>query len=178
MHVKLKSKKVIGGDLMQEWREIVGFSGYSVSDAGTIQNDHTGRIMRTYSNTRGIEIVGLMHRGVQHKRSVAVLVADAFIRTARSIRFDTPINLDGDRSNNRVTNLAWRPLRFAQQYHRQFQFGPQGFARPVQNMQTEEVFETTWDACIAKGLIEKELVMSILNRTYVFPLYQTFRLLE
>jgi len=163
---------------MQEWREIVGFSGYSVSDAGAIQNDSTGRLMRTYSNTRGIETVGLMHRGVQHKRSVAVLVADAFILTARSMRFDTPINLDGDRFNNRVTNLAWRPLRFAQQYHRQFKFGPQGFGRPVQNIQTEEVFETTWHASVTKGLIERELVMAILNRTYVFPLYQTFRLLE
>lgn len=163
---------------MQEWREIVGFSGYSVSDAGAIQNDKTGRLMRTYRNTRGIETVGLMHRGVQHKRSVAVLVADAFIRTARSITFNTPINLDGVRSNNRVTNLAWRPLWFAQRYHKQFEIGPQGIARPVQNINTEEVYPTTWDAAILLGLLERELVMSILNRTYVFPLYQTFRILE
>lgn len=163
---------------MQEWREIVGFSGYSVSDAGVIQNDNTGRIMRTYRNTRGIETVGLMHRGVQHKRSVAVLVADAFILTARSLRFNTPINLDGDRSNNRVTNLAWRPYHFARKYHQQFRIGPQGFARPVQNEQTGEVFETSWDAAIRLGLLERELVMAILNRTYVFPLYQTFTVLE
>lgn len=163
---------------MQEWREIVGFSGYSVSDAGVVQNDNTGRIMRTYRNTRGIETVGLMHRGVQHKRSVAVLVADAFITTARSLTFDTPINLDGDRANNRVTNLAWRPMWFARKYHQQFRVGPQGFFRPVQNIQTEEIFETSWDAAILHGLLERELVMSILNRTYVFPLYQTFRVLE
>jgi hypothetical protein len=163
---------------MQEWREIVGFSGYSVSDAGRIQNDDTGRIMRTYRNTRGIETVGLMYRGVQHKRSVAVLVADAFIRTARSIHFDTPINLDGDRSNNRVTNLAWRPMWFARKYHTQFKTGPQGFACPVKNLDTEEVYQTTWDAAVLLGLLERELVMSILSRTYVFPLYQVFGLLE
>jgi hypothetical protein len=163
---------------MQEWREIVGFSGYSVSDAGAIQNDNTGRLMRTYRNTKGIETVGLMCQGVQHKRSVAVLVADAFIRTARSLTFDTPINLDGDRFNNRVTNLAWRPLWFAQRYHRQFKFGPRGFARPVQNTHTEEIYPTSWDAAINLGLLERELVMSILDRTYVFPLYQTFRVLE
>jgi hypothetical protein len=163
---------------MQEWREIIGFSGYSVSDAGAIQNDCTGRIMRTYRNTRGIETVGLMHRGVQHKRSVAVLVADAFITTARSLRFNTPINLDGDRTNNRVTNLAWRPYHFARKYHQQFKIGPQGFTRPVQNLNTEEIYPTSWDAAILLGLLERELVMSILERTYVFPLYQTFRLLE
>lgn len=163
---------------MQEWREIVGFSGYSVSDAGYVRNDNTGRIMRTTMNTHGIETVGLMQLGVQRKRSVSVLVADAFITTARSLRFNTPINLDGDRSNNRVTNLAWRPYHFARKYHQQFKFGPQGFTRPVQNIQTEEVFETSWDAAILLGLLERELVMSILNRTYVFPLYQTFRLLE
>lgn len=163
---------------MQEWREIVGFSGYSVSDAGAVLNENTGRTMKTYVNSHGIETVGLMRQGVQRKRSVSVLVADAFITTARSLRFNTPINLDGDRSNNRVTNLAWRPYHFARQYHQQFKIGPQGFARPVQNIQTEEIFETTWDAAVLKGLLERELVMSILNRTYVFPLYQTFRLLE
>lgn len=163
---------------MQEWREIIGFSGYSVSDAGLIQNDNTQRIMRTYLNNKGIETVGLMHRGVQHKRSVSVLVADAFIRTARSLEFNTPINLDGDRTNNHVSNLAWRPLWFAQKYHRQFKTGPQGFACPVQNIKTEEVYETSWAASVILGLLERELVLSILNRTYVFPLYQTFRILE
>lgn len=163
---------------MQEWREIVGFSGYSVSDAGLVRNDNTGRIMCTTMNTRGIETVGLMQMGVQRKRSVSVLVADTFIRTARSLTFDTPINLDGDRTNNRVTNLAWRPMWFARKYHQQFRIGPRGFACPVQNIQTEEIFETSWDAAILKGLLEQELVMSILNRTYVFPLYQMFRVLE
>lgn len=163
---------------MQEWREIVGFSGYSVSDAGKVMNDRTGRIMRTTMNTHGIEIVGLMQFGVQRKRSVAVLVGDAFIRTARSLQFNTPINLDGDRSNNRAENLAWRPLWFARKYHQQFVIGPQGFARPVQNIQTGEVFESTWDAATRKGLLERELVIAILNRTYVFPLYQTFRVIE
>lgn len=163
---------------MQDWREIIGFSGYSVSDAGTVRNDDTGRIMRTYLNSRGIETVGIMYRGVQHKRSVAVLVADAFIRTARSLQFNTPINLDGDRTNNQVSNLVWRPLWFARKYHQQFQVGPRGLFCPIQNMQTEEVFDSTWDAATFNGLLEQELVMSILNRTYVFPLYQTFQILE
>lgn len=163
---------------MQEWREIIGFSGYSVSDGGKVLNDRTGRIMRTSMNTRGIETVGLMQFGVQRKRSVAVLVGDAFIRTARSIQFDTPINLDGNRTNNCVSNLAWRPLWFARKYHQQFLTGPQGFGRPVQNIQTGEVFKTTWDAATLEGLLEQELVMAILNRTYVFPLYQMFQVFD
>lgn len=163
---------------MQEWREIIGFSGYSVSDAGYVRNDDTGRIMRTTMNTHGIETVGLMQQGVQRKKSVSVLVAETFLLTARSMHFDTPINLDGDRTNNHVTNLLWRPLWFARDYHRQFKIGPQGFARPVMNFDTGEVFETTWDAAVLKGLLERELVISILNRTYVFPLYQTFGMCE
>ncbi len=134
--------------------------------------------MRTYMNSHGNETVGLMQMGVQRKRSVAVLVGNAFILTARSRKFDTPINLDGDRTNNRAINLAWRPLWFARKYHQQFLIGPQGFGRPVQNIDTGEVFKTTWDASILLGLLERELVVAILNRTYVFPLYQTFQLLE
>jgi hypothetical protein len=164
--------------MQQEWREIVGFSGYSVSDAGNVRNDETLRIMRTSFNSHGIEMVGLMHRGVQRKKSVGVLVADAFIRTAKSIKFDTLINLDGDRANNRVTNLAWRPMWFARKYHQQFKIGPQGFACPVENIDTNEVYATSWDAALLLGVLEQEIVMSVLNRTYVFPLFQMFRVLE
>ena len=166
---------------VQEWRSIVGFPGYSVSDYGCVRSERvirkvmTHRILTPTLNTRGIPMVGINQYGVQYKRSIAVLVAEAFIRSAKSLEFNTPINLDGDRTNNRADNLAWRPLWFARKYFQQIRSGPQGIGRPVQEMQTKEVFESSWHAALSYGLIEREIVFGILNNCYVWPTYQRFR---
>lgn len=163
---------------MQEWREIVGFPGYSVSDQGLVRNDVTDRILKVTENSHGIPIVGLSRWGKQYKRSVAVLVANAFVLTARSLNFNTPINLDGDRFNNYAGNLVWRPLWFARKYFRQFLDGPQGYDRPIEDMKTKEIFESTWIAAITFGLLENEIVYAIAQRNYVWPTYQYYRLVE
>lgn len=163
---------------MIQWREIVGFPGYSVSDSGLVRNDVTDRVLIQTPNTRGIPIVGLMDRGVQYKRSVAVLVASAFVTAARSVEFDTPMHLDGDRFNNHADNLVWRPRWFAVKYAQQFQIGPQGYGRKIEDIKTGEIFETSWHAAVKYGLLEREIVFSIMRQTYVIPTYQTFRLVE
>ncbi len=163
---------------MTQWREIIEFPGYSVSNTGYVRNDETGLILRHTPNTRGIAIVGPVKRGIQYKRSVSVLVADAFILTARSKEFDTPIHVDGNKSNCHVDNLAWRPRWFALEYTRQFVTGPNGYDCKVQELKTEEVFENSWRASITYGLLEREVVASIMRQTYVIPTYQRFRLYE
>jgi hypothetical protein len=165
---------------MTEWREIVEFPGYSVSNTGFVRNDVTDRIMRQTPNTHGIPIVGLVKLGEQQKRSVSVLVADAFVTTARSLKFNTPVHLDGDKFNNHMDNLVWRPRWFALQYRQQFAPGAirQGFNRKIQEIKSGEIFETSWHAVVKYGLLERDIVISILNQTYVPPTYQTFRLYE
>ena len=69
-------------------------------------------------NQYGVVFVGLFNRG-QHKKGVARLVAQAFIER-NFPAYNTPINIDGDRWNNSVNNLAWRPRWFAVKYNRQF----------------------------------------------------------
>lgn len=163
---------------MEQWREIIEFPGYSVSNTGEVRNDSDGRIMARSRNVRGIAVVGLVKDGEQKKRSVSVLVADAFVLTARSLTFNTPIHLDGDKSNCHASNLVWRPRWFALQYVRQFSVGPTGFNSKIQEIKTEEVFDSTWHASITYGLLEHQVVYAILNRTYVLPTYQRFELLE
>jgi len=163
---------------MIQWREIVEFPGYSVSDTGLVRNDVTDRIMAQTPNTRGIAIVGLMKRGDQRKRSVAVLVAEAFVTHLRSLEFDTPVHLDGNRFNNRADNLVWRPRWFAIKYSQQFLYGPQGIGRKIEEIKTGEIFESTWHAAVKYGLLEREIVFSIMRQTYVIPTFQTFRVLE
>lgn len=163
---------------VHEWREIEMFPGYSVSNSGLIRNDNTDRMMRQSQNERGIVYVGMMKRGIQYKRSVSLLVAEAFLRVKPHPEFVSTINLDGDRWNNNVANLMWRPRWFATKYFQQFRIGPQGFGRWIEEVTTHELFPTSWDAALKYGLLDREITIAIMHRTYVWPTYQRFRTLE
>jgi len=163
--------------MIEEWRPIQGFPGYSVSDGGHVRNDESGQTMSMLVNQGGIVNVGLTKNRVQYKRSVALLVAHAFIKTARSFEFNTPINLDGDRFNNVVANLLWRPRWFAVQYVQQFKREPPGFDVPIVDVVTGEQFKTSWDAAVQYGLLDVDIVLAITCKTWVWPTYQKFQLL-
>lgn len=168
--------------MQEEWREIAEFPGYSVSETGAVRNNDTGRIMARQINSRGIVYVGICKRGpdnlvVQHKRSVTVLVAQNFLPQP-SKEFDTPIHLDGDRLNNSVSNILWRPRWFAIKYAQQFQQDGPSFNRPVQIVETEEVYKSSWEAAVTLGLLDREIAMSVMTRCYVWPIFQHFKLVE
>lgn len=163
---------------MAQWRSIIGFPGYSVSDEGQVRNDKTGELLKPSPNQRGIATVGMMQDGHHRKRSLSVLVADAFVTHARSLEFDTPVHRDGDKFNCHADNLVWRPRWYALEYVRQFSIGPKGFACKVEEMKSGEVFANSWDASINYGILEREIVFSIMRQTYVIPTYQRFRLHE
>jgi hypothetical protein len=115
-----------------------------------------------------------MRDGQQWHRSVPLLVAKAFI-TQTSGAFDTPINLDGNRHNNYVENLVWRPRWFAIKYNRQFR-EPYDLPlmTPLVDLKTGEISVNSRECFKQYGLLEQDLVLSVLNRTYVWPTYQEF----
>lgn len=161
----------------EEWALIEHFEDYSVSTHGRIRNNKTRRIMVLNMNQYGVLFVGMMRDGVQYHRSVPLLVANAFLERQWP-QFDTPINLDGDRHNNNVENLVWRPRWFAIKYNQQFREPYEfGFPNPVLNTKTGEISENSWECAKQYGLLERDLVMSIFNRTYVWPLYIEFKAL-
>jgi hypothetical protein len=161
--------------MKEEWRRIGEFPNYSVSSNGLVRNDETGRLMVRHLNQRGIPNVGLTRTKMQYRRSVSVLVATAFITTARSLAFDTPINRDGDRLNCQVNNLAWRPRWYATEYFQQFPTVGPGVNKAIEEMKTREVFKTSWDAALNFGLLDKDIVDAIVHHTCTRLTYQTFR---
>jgi hypothetical protein len=163
---------------MTDWSEIDAFPGYSVSDEGDVRNDRTGRHLVQTKNQGGLVFVGMSRGGVQYKRSVSALVARAFLDAPRFRAYSVTINLNGDREDNHARNLMWRPLQFARRYHQQFMTGPNGINRPIIDIRTRECFDRSWDAAIRYGLIDRDIMMAILNRTVVFPTFQMFRVLE
>lgn len=163
---------------MEQWREIRDFPGYSVSTSGRVRNDMTDHIMALSRNQQGIVYVGLTRDRDQHQRSVALLVATAFIPRPFG-PYDTPINLDGDRTNNYIDNLMWRPRWFAIFYHKQFKVRYRHHIhRPIIDTQTKEVCPNSFECATRYGLLEKDLVLSIHNNTVVWPTYQKFEILE
>jgi NUMOD4 motif len=163
---------------MEHWKPIENFPGYSVSDYGRVRTDKTGRILVLSENQFGLLQVGMMRDGEQKHRSVPLLVAKAFLPPLTG-PFDTPINLDGNRHNNHIDNLAWRPRWFAIKYNRQFRYPYENpILAPLEDLETGEVSANSFECATRYGLLEQDLVLSVLNRTYVWPTYQQFGVLE
>ena len=164
--------------MLERWKEIPHFPDYSVSNYGRVRTNKSGRVLSLSENQSGLLQVGLMQNGVQKHRSVTLLVAKAFVPQLTG-PFDTPINLDGDRHNNHVSNLAWRPRWFAIRYNQQFRYPSEHrIFFPLQDLKTGEVCENSFECSKHYGLLEHDLVFSVVNRTYVWPTYQQFRVLE
>lgn len=160
---------------MENWGEIKGFEGFSVSDLGRVRNDDTERILTILRNQHGTCYVGLNKGGRQHRRSVAQLVGETFVPRYFGRRdFNRLIHKDIDRTNNRADNLVWRPHWFMVKYLIQAKTGQVGSNKPVIEKKNHEIFPNSWEASLAYGLLEKDLISSILNHTVTWPTYQEF----
>lgn len=160
--------------MIEEWCPVQDFPGYSVNTLGHVKKDSTGRCLHTRLNQYGVPYVGLMKGWKQCVRSLPRLVAMTFIPQPNDI-FDTPINLDGLRSNCRVDNLMWRPRWYAVLFNNQFTDRYDNpIDVPVRDAETDEEYENSFDAASKNGLLEREVVLSILNNTLAWPTYQRF----
>jgi hypothetical protein len=165
---------------MEDWATIEEFPNYLVSSHGRVRNEHLNREVAITVNQRGVAQVGLGYGDNRFtRRGVAKLVATAHLEPSTIRNCRAVINIDGNRLNNHVANLAWRPHWFAQKYHAQFKDQPykNRINTTIENIKTGEQFPDSWSACLRYGLLEHELVMSIFNRTYSWPTFHEFRII-
>ena len=164
--------------MVEHWKSIPNFEDYSVSDQGRVRAEKSERILALSQNQFGLVQVGMMRYGKQCHRSVPLLVARAFLRRSNDL-FDTPINKDGDRWNNALENLLWRPRWFAIRYNQQFKYPIiHSIPVPLTDVKTGEVSENSFECAKRYGLLESDLVLSVFSHTYVWPTYQEFRVLN
>jgi len=167
--------------VQERWSEISDFFYYSVSDWGRVRNEKRDCLITPTRNSSGVMIVGLMLQGTQYKRSLPLLVARAFLpppmQPDGKIRaaFDTPINLDGDRENNYVVNLMWRPLWYARKYFKQFSDVHATIANPIEDMETGDLYKNSMHAATTHGLLDFMIYLAMKNNSYVWPTGQYFR---
>jgi len=159
----------------ESFKVIEEFPDYMVSNFGQVYNVRYNRWMTLSPTEAGDMTVGLNKDGVQHRRSVKVLVAMAFVE-GRDAICDTAIQLDRDKTNLRADNLVWRPRWFAWRYARQFEHPPGwAYSGPVQIVRTGEEFPSIIDAAFDLGVLMMEIRWSLLNQKRVFPYGYVFK---
>lgn len=154
----------------EQWAQIEEFGDYSISDKGRVKYEPTGYIKTASVNRQGIEHVLFSVGGSQSRREVIRLVAEAFLPPPSPSHFDTPINLNGNRSDNRVNNLMWRPRWFAVKYNYQMlTLGRLPDFPDVIDLDTGEVTTDLYSLITREGLLASDLYEAIDCNTYVFP---------
>lgn len=159
----------------EQWAEISDFPDYAVSNTGKVTRYGSKRMITPTSKPGGLRMVGLMRDGVQYKRSLALLVATAFVPPHPFKHFDTPIHLNGDRAFNHFSNLMWRPLPFARAYNKQFTDDHVTLDCMIEDVETHIRYKNSMSAAIHHGLLDTDIVVSMANNTYVWPTGQIFR---
>lgn len=159
-----------------EWATIPEFPNYLISNEGDVVNKHSGHWLHLSETADGTVKVGLVLGGRQYTRSVKVLVAESFV-PGRDDVFDTPIHLNGDRSNCRADNLAWRPRWFAWEYTNQFNsIDENDQLGPLRDIETDERYFTIVECATMNGLLLKDVRKALVMKESVFPTFQRFEL--
>jgi hypothetical protein len=123
-------------------------------------------------NNRGIPTVGLYDGPKQYRRSVPVLVAEAWITNEYGDHFDTPIHLNGDRLDCHVDNLVWRPRWFAIEFHKTIvedQFPNWSPDYSIELVDTHEIFAKPLPCAMKYGLLQMDILIGLLDQRPVFP---------
>lgn len=158
----------------EKWVELDEFPDYAVSEYGDVVNMRSDYPRKISINQQGIAKISLYKGKELHTRSVAVMVAEAFVEGQNEI-FDTPIHLDGDRRNCRADNLMWRPRWMAIRYHKQFFHAPFHHASvAIQDLDSGAVFNSIKEACMTYGLYHGDVYRSITEGVSVPPTAQEF----
>lgn len=155
----------------EEWADLQEFPRYMISTEGRVYNKLTGRHMRVSPTNYGHPKISLItEHGTRETRSVALLVAQVFI-VKPNVLCDRLIYLNGDLSDYRASNLAWRPRGFGWQYSRQIKADQPAYYKtlPVINTITNVRYKNIVEAGMAEGLLFTHIWHSTYTGNPTFP---------
>jgi HNH endonuclease/NUMOD4 motif len=89
------------------WRTIIDFPSYEVSDEGIVRNKTTRRWVTPAPNHKGYLRVRLVRDGRLYDKRVHLLVLEAFVGPRPTPRHHGAHAPERDLANNRLDNLRW-----------------------------------------------------------------------
>lgn len=160
------------------WAEIPEFPDYMVSDTGLIWNSRRETLMSLSRTPFGHVKVSLVNAQGRQTRSVALLVAEAFIQPP-DLLCDQVIVLDGDLGHVEAKNLAWRPRWFAWKYARQLRIEQPRHLQnlEVRNVVTGDLYSNIVSAGMTEGLLFYEVWRSTYTGKHCYPTHAVFEVL-
>ena len=159
--------------MLKDWRSIPSVPQFKASPEGEILNTKTGAIMSPSVNAQGVLKVSVHVDRVTTTRSVAILVAEAFLTDPYPEQFNSIIHVNADRLDCRAVNLMRRPRSFAVRYHRQFadprMDSPGLRGHHYHLLDTGERFASPREPAMKYGLLGNDILINTLNHERVWP---------
>lgn len=137
---------------MEMWKAVDRYPNYEVSTEGRLRKRNTGKILVLTDDSRGYPAATIIDEHGQHTKTVHRLVAETFIPNPDNKR--TVNHKDGDKRNNRVSNLEWNTSseNTAHAYRNGLKRRPDTCGSPkrrVRIVETGEVFDSIGDCARA-----------------------------
>lgn len=89
---------------MEEFKKIVEFDNYEISNGGNVKNTLTNKIIKPH-NDKGFFRINLSKNGKIIHKKIHRLVAEAFLENIDNKKYIK--HIDNDKTNNNVNNLCW-----------------------------------------------------------------------
>ena len=164
----------------EAWAIIPEFPNYQISSLGRVYNVKRDQMMSVSVTNHGHPKITLTDfDGERYTRSVALLVAEAFV-PGRDMLSDQVVVLDGDLNHVEAFNLVWRPRWFAWKYTRQLKIDQPLHYRnlPVLDVTTQLEYDSIVQAGMSEGLLFTAIWRSTYTGHPVYPTDSVFEVIE
>lgn len=89
----------------EEWKTIEEFPKYEVSNNGKVRNKTTLKVLSSFIQNSGYDVISFSKGRTSIKRTIHRLVAIAFLPNINNLKYVN--HIDGNKHNNTVSNLEW-----------------------------------------------------------------------
>lgn len=169
----MRTYRISDPERFEEWVDLSPYklSNYDISSFGNIRYGPTGRSLRRQVN-KSDTVYSTVYHDFRGKTSIQIakLVLWGFVGEDEDPSFVYPLHRDGNRLNNRLTNLKWETRAFVMRYNKSFESArndPQYHLTPITNLDNGEQYSNCIEAAIKTGVPPTDILTLSVNPNLV-----------